>query len=580
MLKWFYFSDMQIPDQDDKAIDLAFKVLKWFKPNVVVNIGDLANGSGTSRWANGTTEEVLASILEENTGVIDYWRRVKKAAPRARLIWTGGNHDQRPFDYVDKKAPALRELVTPESLWKIDELNVEYYDYSLPPQVKMGDVYLHHGAAVSKHAGDSVRADIESWGVSVIRGHCFSDDTQILTRDGWKDYTDVLIGTEVYTLNENTMQGEYQSVSEKFVYSDYQELISIKNSNLDVLVTPLHQMLSVENGKIRRQSAREMSSRQSEFPLAVESSAPDANISDTHIKMLSWVIAEGNFDPYTTAKGKTIYRIRLSQSDAPDGRLDRLTNLMRESNLSSKWIKRYSANTIEHGTHRNFDAYRTHLRTNETEWIFDSIDPKTKNPIGELLRLSSRQARLFLMEYVWSDGCKNSSAQNSYQLATNNIGIRDYLQKLCAIAGWRSSAIPRPRGMWCLTFNTNSTTTVREKNFSVKAYSGNVWCVTVPNHTLVVRRNGKTFIAGNSHRASSFAKTYELRNETLWGYEIGHLMDVSKADYSQVHNWQQAFAVGYEEDGHGHIDIIPIHPGYVCYYGGRKFSLDEPAKAV
>jgi len=254
VLKWFYFSDMQIPDQDDKAIDLAFKVLKWFKPHVVVNIGDLANGSGTSRWANGTTEEVLASIMEENTGVIDYWRRVKKAAPRARLIWTGGNHCSRPFDYVDKKAPALRELVTPESLWQVDKLGIEYYDYSLPPQVKMGDVYVHHGVAVSKHAGDSARMDIESFGVSLVRGH--------------------------------------------------------------------------------------------------------------------------------------------------------------------------------------------------------------------------------------------------------------------------------------------------------------------------------------SHRASSFAKTYELRNETLWGYEIGHLMDVSKADYSQVHNWQQAFAVGYEEDGHGHIDIIPIHPGYVCYYGGRKFSLDEPAKAV
>lgn len=580
MLKWFYFSDMQIPDQDDKAIDLAFKVLKWFKPHVVVNIGDLANGSGTSRWANGTTEEVLASIMEENTGVIDYWRRVKKAAPRARLIWTGGNHCSRPFDYVDKKAPALRELVTPESLWQVDKLGIEYYDYSLPPQVKMGDVYVHHGVAVSKHAGDSVRADIESWGVSVIRGHCFSEDTEILTRTGWKSYSDVSIGTEVYTLDEETMRGEYQKVTEKFIYSDYKELISIKNANLDALITPLHQMISIENGKIRRSSATDISARQSDIPLAVESSGPDANISDVHIRMLSWIIAEGNFDPYRKSNGDTVYRIRLAQSEAPDGRLDRLTNLMKDCEITPAWIKRYSANTTEHGTYRNYDAYRTHIRVKESAWIFDSIDPRTKNPIGELLKLSSNQAKLFLMEYVWSDGCKNSSAQNSYQLATNNVGIRDYLQQLCVIAGWRSSVIPRPNGMWCITFNTNSMTTVREKNFSRVEYSGNVWCVTVPNHTLVVRRKGKPFIAGNSHRASSFAKTYELRDETLWGYEIGHLMDVTKADYSQVHNWQQAFAVGYEENGHGHIDIIPIHPGYVCYYGGRKFSLDEPAKAV
>lgn len=580
MKKWFYFSDMQIPHEDKRAVDLAFNVMRWFKPNVVVNIGDLANGTGTSRWANGTTEEVVSDILEENSGVIDYWKRVKRHVPKARLIWAGGNHDKRPFEYADKKAPALREFITPESLWKISELGVEYYDYDLPPQIKMGDIWIHHGVAVSKHAGDSVRADMESYGVSIVRGHCFSDDTEILTSEGWKGYEDIDVDTEVYTINMNTGLGEYQNITDKFVYDWEEQMVSIKNPNLDILVTQDHKMVVYDNESLFNVPAKQMLSSDYELPLAAQNDDDDILISDSRIKFLAWFMAEGNFDSYKSSAGEVRYRLRLHQSDGPDGRMKRLTDILHECNLTPNWIKRYSGGTVQHGTYRNLDAYRTNILRGESLWVLDYLNPKDKTPLGDLLRLSSRQAKLFLMEYVWADGCKNSSAKNSYQLATNNIGIRDYLQKLCVVAGWRSSAIPRQNNMWCITFNTKGSTKVKSKNVSLVDYVGKVWCVSVPNHTLLVRRKGKTFFAGNSHRAGTFARTYELRDETLWGYEIGHLMDVTKADYSQVHNWQQAFAVGYENDGHGHIDIIPIHPGYVCYYGGKQFSLDIKPEIV
>lgn len=514
MKKWFFFSDMQMPLHDEKAVDLAFKFMSWFKPDVVVNIGDLVDGTGTSRWADGSTEEVFASIINENKHAQDYWKRVRKARPRARLIWTLGNHDIRPFEYVDKKAPALRELVTYDSLWNASELGVEIYPYNKPPEVKMGDVYIHHGVAVSKHSGDSARADVESWGVSIVRGHCFSSDTEILTVDGWKKYDEIEVGTSVYTLNTSTGLGEYQKVSEKFVYSDYEKMISIKGRTIDALVTHEHQMISKGRTGFVRCTAEELAQNSSSIiPLAAESNLPDANISDESLKMISWIMAE-----------------------------------------------------------RNFDKYRLRVLGEESEWVYEHIDPKTKAPIGEMLKLSARQAQLFLMEYMWYDVFKNNAPKNSY-IETNNDKIKDYLQALAVTAGWRSSSIRRPRNMWRITINTTNFTKLSNRNFAEVNYSGDVWCVTVPNHTLVVRRNGKTFIAGNSHRLGSYHKTYELRDEALSGYEIGHLMDVDKAEYTQVHNWQQGFAVGYEDEGVGVIDPIRILPDYSCYYGGKKFAL-------
>jgi hypothetical protein len=50
-------------------------------------------------------------------------------------------------------------------------------------------------------------------------------------------------------------------------------------------------------------------------------------------------------------------------------------------------------------------------------------------------------------------------------------------------------------------------------------------------------------------------------------------MDETKAEYTQVHNWQKGFAIGLEDDSKHHIDLIPIHPDYTCYVAGKRFSV-------
>lgn len=162
---------MQIPHHDRRAVALAFKVMKWYKPDVVVNIGDLDDGNPTSRWTDGTPEEVTEAVPTYIDQVRDYWADVRKALPNARLAWTLGNHDIRHEEYARKKAPAIAGMLTPEFLWHTDKHGVEIYPYNKPPQLWMGDIAVHHGNAVSKHSGESVRADIDSWGVSLVRGH-------------------------------------------------------------------------------------------------------------------------------------------------------------------------------------------------------------------------------------------------------------------------------------------------------------------------------------------------------------------------------------------------------------------------
>jgi hypothetical protein len=185
--------------------------------------------------------------------------------------------------------------------------------------------------------------------------------------------------------------------------------------------------------------------------------------------------------------------------------------------------------------------------------------------------MSSRQAALFLEEYVWADGCKNSSAVNSYQLASNDEKVRDQLQALAIMAGYRCTISGPRNGVWYITYNTRGQSEIRNHNVEVVDYSGDVWCVTVPNHTVVVRRNGKSVVTMNSHRQGEYHVSYPLAGRELRGFEIGHMCDPKQMTYDVAPNWQAGFAFGLVHGDDVFIDTVQII-NYNCYVAGKLFK--------
>lgn len=179
-------SDQQIPHCDWRMIELWFKVMRSFKPDHVIYAGDWTDNTGLSRWTDGGTREFLNSIKEvdindENVVKTMYaqeqpvrkmFERTRRIRPNAYILAAGGNHDlTRVTKYFDKKRPDVLELLTPETLWGLETLDIDYIEYEDRPKHFAGDFYVHHGNAISGIAGESVRKDTESFGVSIIRGH-------------------------------------------------------------------------------------------------------------------------------------------------------------------------------------------------------------------------------------------------------------------------------------------------------------------------------------------------------------------------------------------------------------------------
>ncbi len=76
-------------------------------------------------------------------------------------------------------------------------------------------------------------------------GHCFSLDTELLTKDGFKYRKDIKEGDLVLTINEK-LEGEYQPVEKLFDYKakDFKQLCRLHNTHTDLLVTGEHGLIS------------------------------------------------------------------------------------------------------------------------------------------------------------------------------------------------------------------------------------------------------------------------------------------------------------------------------------------------
>jgi hypothetical protein len=182
-LRWMLSSDQQIPFHDPRAIDLWFKVMKWYKPDVVDYLGDTSDQACFSTFNEGRAGEFLNDIKKgvvddlfpfvesEERPVREFYEKTRKMLPNAELFSALGNHDIRVFNYLDKKAPEISKDATPESLWGLDSLGIGYIYYDELPKHRYGDIYVHHGISALKTPGDSVRSDVNELGVSLVRGH-------------------------------------------------------------------------------------------------------------------------------------------------------------------------------------------------------------------------------------------------------------------------------------------------------------------------------------------------------------------------------------------------------------------------
>jgi len=349
---------------------------------------------------------------------------------------------------------------------------------------------------------------------------CFDKDTQILTDHGWKYYWEYSENDLVATINRDSQQLEFQEPKDGLLLFDYEgELHKVKNRHIDLCITPNHK-LYYGNYKYKKAPVWEFREvgdiRVKKFCLLTSSSetknierinfnlpqidydkritnhenlGPFNNINmDDWLEFLGYFISEG-----TLAKVEGKWALSISQSNRVNlGKVVKIRSLLER--LPFKFNEYISVDGDE--------CSRFWINC-KSLWVYlaDSVGTYSDNKKipREFLSLSARQLKILLNALVLGDGSFDSREnRKGFCYYSSSKELLDNVQELALRIGWRSALGPAHQGVGRVNFHPKAAVEVRTSQIEKIFYRDKVWCFETQNHTLVVRRNGKISIQGNS----------------------------------------------------------------------------------
>lgn len=347
--------------------------------------------------------------------------------------------------------------------------------------------------------------------VFVGRSFCFDEETEILTRRGWRSFGEVTTDDEVAAITPDDLQMEWQRPT-RVTWEPYSgEMIQFGGSrSFNLLVTPNHRMLvkrcdvrfpgtATGEWEFKEADDLERTWKRQEYRLPSIPSGWNGqelqpveipvrpgyhwssrskvvkSLTATQIaKLAGWYVSEGHV--------RQNHRVLvISQTDKhPDHRaeiIDLLTGLGLNVNYRTKDIYVCSTNLCDWLVDQfGNGSYEKRLPS----WLKDS-DTRTLTLLRDIM--------------IKGDGCHGSDGTpRAYRSYSQQL--QDDFQEICLKTGMKAS-VRREWGGVVLGHE------FKEPSLSIRPgrveYSGMIGCVTVPAGAVLVRRNGTPVISGNSY---------------------------------------------------------------------------------
>lgn len=348
---------------------------------------------------------------------------------------------------------------------------------------------------------------------------CYDSETEVLTLDGFKYFKNITATDQLATVDLKTDFIEYQKPTALVKRWHDGEMIQFggkKYSRINLCVTPTHRMViyagQSSRGPVVQQArdlgiwdklkvaARWKGKRRDTFiiPECGERGLkrwPAVRISGLDMAAFyGWYISEGSCRITKGKFGKS-HVVQISQN--PGAKRDRIRRLLER--LPWRFHETDGGLVIS-----NRQAYRL---------VSKLGDVYTKR-VPEWIRSSDRKTIMaFLESAIDGDGWRTEDGGETY--ATVSKRLADDMQELfikCGCSASLTAVEPKP---YCIRGRSGANT-VRQywvhkkikkwawlqgnwpkRNFHYISYSGMIYCASVPNETLIVRRGGEIAVCGN-----------------------------------------------------------------------------------
>ncbi len=373
------------------------------------------------------------------------------------------------------------------------------------------DLYLAPFIAHDKLSYDQVKQCIQRFIYNLnyttrVGYQCLSEDTKILTPEGWKSYSEIKVGDLIYTFNIKTGKIELKPVKYVFVRHYRGKMYNLKGRSLDKLISPGHRVVwkFSDTEGYRYTPIEEVLQCRSQIniptPASTELENTDYPISDEEIKLIALFLADGTVDRFQH-NGRTYYRISICLPNQlhPECLKEILETL-------DKLSLRYSIIEREKLSDISVKEVKLDIESSKRMIEIIGIVPNPhKKPPEWLYKLSRRQAKLFIETYAKISGFienDEDSGVESIKIVATDEEIAEALAAVAVFAGYsvtirkHKSGLEPEREQYTLLLTKSKIEKVTE--ITEVEYDGIIWSVNTENETVIAMRNGTIFITGNT----------------------------------------------------------------------------------
>lgn len=352
------------------------------------------------------------------------------------------------------------------------------------------------------------KPEISFVGSKFSANECFDEETEVLTENGFVKFKNLPKDVKVAQYDMNTKEITFEHPI-GYIEKKYQGIMHhYQSKSCDLKVTPNHDILVINphSRKLRKAKSYEGKwGRNFLFPASgYQNMNNNKGLTFEH-RLLIALQADGSI---------------FGETPSGKGRRDFVFTLAKERKIKRlKWI--LSNCNIEYNERTRIDwrgNEKTVISALLPEWV-SSKDVKTFGWI-ELYKVNENWCNEFIEELVKWDGADGRAFYNTNEKAVDKV------QALCVLSGFiANKGINRTAEQSMRCKNPNGTIRksakdcyvlyITKQDFNTYPhrkevfYDGNVYCVTMPKGTVVIRRGKRVSIQGNCTHSLAYSECLE-----------------------------------------------------------------------
>ena len=389
---------------------------------------------------------------------------------------------------------------------------------------------------IEKKLGIKLRKNAVSLGLDTA---CYDDQTEVLTDCGWKLFSHLAGHEKVATLNSQTKEIEYQFPTD-YIKQYYEgNMYNIKSKNLNLVTTKNHifyyksgmnckdyKLSVLNNKKIIIPITAQWQGNKIEYqslPLLTQKYRRQ-QYKQIRIKpflqFLGWFLSEGHIvkQDYQIIICQKNLKYRKEISEILSKLPYKITKCKEVFKICNKQLYEYLKNNCYKGWEiRKKSVYNCYNKKIPTD----------------IKQLSSDLLKYLYETLIKGDGCYDK-CNNLETYYTSSKLLAGDIQELLLKLGYSSSCFERKESCnyinnrkikykhiaYAITKHIGKTRTILlDKHVSEINYKGNIYCISVPNEIIYIRRNGQSCWCGNTKTGYCIART----NTVTINFDVGYI---------------------------------------------------------